>query len=301
VERVRVLSDGNVGIGTAVPSQKMHVVGNINLTGDIYKNGVVWNPTTFTGGEVPNQINVGNANGYSIMSVPIYQGNGYYSSILVGGGTGGYCVLFKNDAQRTIDSEARTATLRNDDGRLRLMSTNAYTQVEKTAHTAGSDNCTFELYSPDTGDSSKEVSLRFHQGGRYYAQIRVRYGTCNFYFTYGGTDTGVPCYASSFTPLSSIRYKENIVPYARGVEALRQIAPKTFTYKGQSTQSVGVIAEEMESIGLTEFVMYNGDNQPEAVNYDALVMLCVNAIKQQQAEIEALRADVLELKAKQSS
>jgi hypothetical protein len=39
-------SGGNVGIGKASPAYPLDVLGDINLTGAIYKNGVAWNPLT---------------------------------------------------------------------------------------------------------------------------------------------------------------------------------------------------------------------------------------------------------------
>jgi hypothetical protein len=39
-------SGGNVGIGKATPAYPLDVLGDINLTGAIYKNGVAWNPLT---------------------------------------------------------------------------------------------------------------------------------------------------------------------------------------------------------------------------------------------------------------
>ena len=38
-ERMRINSQGNVGIGTSTPSQKLDVAGNINVTGDAFKPG----------------------------------------------------------------------------------------------------------------------------------------------------------------------------------------------------------------------------------------------------------------------
>ena len=40
-EKVRITTDGNFGIGTTNPSQKLDVNGNINFTGDLYKSGSV--------------------------------------------------------------------------------------------------------------------------------------------------------------------------------------------------------------------------------------------------------------------
>ena len=40
-EKMRITTDGNIGIGTRNPSQKLDVNGNINFTGDLYKSGSV--------------------------------------------------------------------------------------------------------------------------------------------------------------------------------------------------------------------------------------------------------------------
>jgi hypothetical protein len=45
---VRIADGGNVGIGVINPQAKLDVSGNMNLTGDIYKNNVIWNPSQWT-------------------------------------------------------------------------------------------------------------------------------------------------------------------------------------------------------------------------------------------------------------
>jgi hypothetical protein len=48
-ELARVQSDGKVGIGVAAPVYMLDVLGDINLTGAFFKNGVAWDPlTSFT-------------------------------------------------------------------------------------------------------------------------------------------------------------------------------------------------------------------------------------------------------------
>ena len=55
-------------------------------------------------------------------------------------------------------------------------------QITKDAHTRGASAYHLELYSPQ-GSTHGEVSIRFHQGGRYWGQIR--YDGSDFKFTQG--------------------------------------------------------------------------------------------------------------------
>jgi hypothetical protein len=45
-ELARVQSDGKVGLGVAAPAYALDVLGDINLTGALFKNGVIWEPLT---------------------------------------------------------------------------------------------------------------------------------------------------------------------------------------------------------------------------------------------------------------
>jgi hypothetical protein len=58
--RLRVHTNGNIGLGVDTPAYKLDVAGDINLTGDIRKNGVIWNPS---GGGFPingNEVRITN-------------------------------------------------------------------------------------------------------------------------------------------------------------------------------------------------------------------------------------------------
>ena len=42
----------------------------------------------------------------------------------------------------------------------------------------------------------------------------------------------------------------------------------------------GLIAEDVHDAGLTEFVQYDKDNQPDALAYGNMVALCVKSIQE---------------------
>ena len=98
---------------------------------------------------------------------------------------------------------------------------------------------------------------------------------------------------------SSRRYKNTIEDAKHGLSDLLKL--RSVTYKGNDDAAGdkvfgGFIAEEVHDAGLTEFVEYNDDNEPDALAYGNMVSLCVKAIQEQQALIETLQAEVKALK-----
>jgi hypothetical protein len=94
---------------------------------------------------------------------------------------------------------------------------------------------------------------------------------------------------------SSIQYKRDVVPYTRGLDAVAALRP--VFYKGINPVEgdslyAGLIAEEVHAAGLTEFVQYNQEQQPEGLSYGNMVALAFKAIQEQQAIIEDLKARV---------
>jgi hypothetical protein len=90
---------------------------------------------------------------------------------------------------------------------------------------------------------------------------------------------------------SSLKYKIDVQPYTRGLNELLQLAP--VFYKGKNdgqAQFAGLIAEAVDSLGLTEFVQYAEDGSPDALAYGNMVALVVNAIKELATRVEALEA-----------
>jgi hypothetical protein len=99
---------------------------------------------------------------------------------------------------------------------------------------------------------------------------------------------------------SSIKYKHDVRDYTRGLTELMSLRP--VFYKGNSEpdgdlQYAGLIAEEVHEAGLTEFVQYDKDGQPDALAYSNMVALLVSAVKELKADNDDLRARVAALEA----
>lgn len=104
---------------------------------------------------------------------------------------------------------------------------------------------------------------------------------------------------------SSLRYKQNIQNYGKGLSDLAKLRPVTFNSKPKEGDEnpdtatyAGFIAEEVHEAGLTEFVQYNNEGQPDALAYANMVALLTKAIQEQQTLITAQAADIAALKAK---
>lgn len=101
-----------------------------------------------------------------------------------------------------------------------------------------------------------------------------------------------------YRAVSSRRYKEDIQDYARGLDALALLRPVSFRSKtGGSERYAGFIAEEVHEAGLTEFVDYNAEGEPEALHYPHMVTILTKALQEAAAKIEALAARIEALEA----
>ena len=90
---------------------------------------------------------------------------------------------------------------------------------------------------------------------------------------------------------SSLRYKNTVNDATHGLTELLTLRP--VTYKGNNDGDTifgGLIAEEVHDAGLTEFVQYGQDGEPDGIGYGNMVSLCIKAIQEQQAIIQEQQA-----------
>src|SRR5262249_46881078 len=107
-----------------------------------------------------------------------------------------------------------------------------------------------------------------------------------------GASTPV-CMANSIfsTCSSSRRYKENIAPFGGSLSLLWRLRPVTFDWKGRQEHDLGLIAEEVFEVEPL-LVTRNNKGEIEGVKYDKLTVVLINAVKEQQAQIEAQQRQI---------
>jgi len=90
--------------------------------------------------------------------------------------------------------------------------------------------------------------------------------------------------ATDFNSTSDIRLKTNIKPIDDPLAKVIQIEGVSFNWKQDNRPALGVIADQVEKI-LPQLV--HGDD-PKTVNYNGLIGLLIEAVKEQQTQIDNL-------------
>jgi hypothetical protein len=97
---------------------------------------------------------------------------------------------------------------------------------------------------------------------------------------------------------SSLRYKNSIEDYNKGLEELKQLRPVTYKFNNEDVVTAGFIAEEVDAIGMDEYVIKNSEGQPDSLNYGQMVALLVNGIKELSSKVDNLEEKLQELQGK---
>ena len=109
-------------------------------------------------------------------------------------------------------------------------------------------------------------------------------GTHNVYWTSSTNELSATLVASSQ------RFKTNIRPYTNGLNELVKLESVKYNLIENSIgDEVGFIAEQVDEIGLDEFVAYDNEQKPLSLSYDRMIALAVNAIKDLKNEINELK------------
>lgn len=249
-ERMRIDSSGNVGIGTASPSQKLDVVGNLLLSGQSTGN---------------QYITIGSGR----------SGNGFSYIDLVGD---------------TTYSSFGTRLIRGTGG--------ANTSTSLQHHGTGE----FQLFAYEAAplvvylDSNEK--MRITSGGN------VGIGTASpSYQLQLSTDSAAKPSTNTWTIASDARLKTVKGEYQKGLIEICQVRPVRYEYNGlggfaaDGKEHVSIIAQELlqvfpECVDTFKGRLSEDSEEIDLYNYNghAITFALINAIKELKAEIEKLKA-----------
>jgi|DEB0MinimDraft_10_1074344.scaffolds.fasta_scaffold10585_3 hypothetical protein len=168
------------------------------------------------------------------------------------------------------------------------------------------------MFFADQGNTQYSSNIRFYVDGNHAGRFDSEgnllvgrtnnpsgvsnciYGAGNYGVTTGsGANVFINSEGLFFRSTSSRRYKNSIQDTTHGLAELLTLRPVTFKTNEDGDKIYGgLIAEEVHEAGLTEFVQYNDENQPDALDYGNMVSLCIKAVQEQQTLIESQQSQI---------
>ena len=94
--------------------------------------------------------------------------------------------------------------------------------------------------------------------------------------------------ANEFDALSDINYKKNIKTVENGLDKIVSLRGVSYDWKQSDRSSYGVIAQELEEV-LPELVHGGFGSDPKTVNYNGIIGVMIESIKELKQEVETLK------------
>ena len=277
-EAMRIIAGNNIGIGTDTPNEKLTVTGNISATGDIITSiGPASEPTA---------------------QVKLHASPSKYGTIELGGLSGGF-IDFKSP--NTQDSDCRIAYTRDPgdaadsgDGNLAIQ---AYKENNILFQTT--DSSTTRMFITSSG----KVAVGVYPGGipasdqfTAMAQFTVDAGTSS---STAISADGAIVATGDITAFSTSdkQLKNNIVVISDPISKVQSINGVTFEWTDEAPDHLkgadyGVIAQEIEEV--LPLAVTTRDTGHKAVKYEKIIPLLIEAVKDQQKQIDELKAKLKE-------
>lgn len=270
-------NSGNIGVGTTSPNSKFHI------------NGSTTDPALRVQVSGNTKLVVDENGGTSIGAFATPPADGLRVAGRVGIGTS------TPDAPLTIGTPGATNTNYGMTSDKRICVTNGSGGRHAAILNSTSTYALLESYNYATNTSSN-VSIA-GQGGSVGVGLFIP-----SYRLHVNGSAGKPG-GGSWTNASDRRLKNQISPYKDGLSTLLTINPVTYHYNEKSgfdtsIEYVGVIAQELKEIApyMVGSFEQDGTNYLD-VNNSAMTYMLINSVKEQQSQLEALKAENATLKA----
>jgi hypothetical protein len=239
---------------------------------------IVWNNTTVT---LTGPNGVGDA-GSAPTVLQVTGGNGAGSNIPDEGGSGGGMQLTAGTGGLGFCSGGRCGNGGNG-GSIQITGGNGGNALGYMR--IGGDGSSITL-QPGTGGTGKGSNGK---PGNVFIDLPPE-GTLE-------VATGGLTLADAWTTRSSRRFKTNIQPLQGALEKVEQLQGVSYERKADGKHEIGVVAEDVDQV-VPEVVSRDPKSQEvQGVDYSRLAALLIEAVKTQQAEIQQLKAQVLQLTA----
>ena len=277
-ERMRIASDGDVGIGTSSPSFKLHV-----KEGDVDKCAEFANSRT-----ADNSIN-------------------YISVALNAEGTTG-SALFGHTGHSTAGSQCAWIGNGGDD-----VAGGYGVKVFRGGNVVMMQRLLIGVSGGANNVSGSDASSQISYSKTYRFGLHIRPSDNNtgggqpvLFQNQAGTSIGsISADASNvaYNTSSDYRLKENDVKISNGITRLKQLRPIRFNWKADSEKTVdGFFAHEVSSVvpeavtGTKDQTWSNGAVNPQQLDHSKLVPLLTAALQEAITEIEKLKTTELQVR-----
>jgi hypothetical protein len=287
-ERMRVTNDGNVGIGTTSPKDKLDVAGHVNCSGSYKVNGYILLAVRGTrsntlvgegaGVNIPAQLPSDN---HAVTNTAV----GYQA--LYGDATGGGNTAIGGFALHDNTSGSMNTVLGDGAGWQNTGSGNVFIGHSTAYHETGSN----KLY---IANSMIDPPLIYGEFDKKALGINTKnLGG----YTLAVNGTAAKSSGGSWASLSDARLKDIHGRFERGLSEVTRLSPVRCSYRPDNglnlpagTEFVGLVAQEVRTV-VPEAVQENSDGYL-MVNNDPIIWTMLNAIKELSAQNEQLRQTV---------
>lgn len=155
----------------------------------------------------------------------------------------------------------------------------------------GANNNWVEIFN---GGSSGNGSFRVYDNGRfgfYSSNLRVHVNSNDVWFENGNEGNQEVLKtnfmsAANYYRHSDERLKTNIQPIVNALDKLKQVNGYTYTVKGSTLNTAGVVAQQLEN-HIPDLVSTNNEGF-KSVDYDGLIGYLIEALKESESKREAL-------------